>query len=173
MCEECGKNPATVRFEQVVNGKRTIMNLCSDCADKRGVFSVFFQPTFSINSLLSALLGSQVKGLPAPETGEEERRCQVCGLSYRDFARAGRLGCSGCYETFEDKLDPLLRRIHGSDRHIGKAPAKAGGMAKVRRELEDLKKQLSSAISREAYEKAAELRDKIRETEERMRRDEA
>lgn len=173
MCEECGKNPATVRFEQVVNGKRTVMNLCGDCAEKKGVFSVFFQPTFSINSLLSALLGSQVKGLPAPTAGEEETRCKVCGLSYRDFARAGRLGCSRCYETFEDRLDPLLRRIHGSDRHIGKAPIKAGGAAKVRRELEELKRQLASAVSREAYEKAAELRDKIKAAEEKLRRDQA
>jgi protein arginine kinase activator len=172
MCEECGQNPATVRFEQVVNGKKTVMNLCSDCAQKRGVFSVFFQPTFSINSLLSALLGSQVKTLPAPLAGEEEVRCRVCGMSYRDFARAGRLGCSRCYETFEDKLDPLLRRIHGSDRHIGKAPARAGGAAKVRRELEDLKRQLAAAVSKEAYEKAAELRDRIREIEAALRRDE-
>lgn len=173
MCEECGKNPATVRFEQVVNGKKTVMNLCADCAGRRGVFNVFFQPTFSINSLLSALLGSQMKALPAPEIGEEERRCRICGMSYRDFARVGRLGCSRCYETFEDRLNPLLRRIHGSDRHIGKAPVKAGGAAKVRRELEDLKKQLAAAIATEAYEKAAELRDKIKAIEEKLRRDEA
>jgi protein arginine kinase activator len=172
-CEECGKNPATVRFEQVINGKRTVMNLCAECAQKRGVFNVLFQPTFSINSLLSALLGSQMKGLPAPSTGEEEIRCRICGMSYRDFARAGRLGCSRCYETFEDRLDPLLRRIHGSGRHIGKAPAKAGGAAKARRELEELRRQLSAAVAQEAYEKAAELRDQIKAVEARIGRDEA
>ncbi|HHY76175.1 MAG TPA: hypothetical protein GX500_05265 [Firmicutes bacterium] len=171
-CEECGKNPATVHFEQVVNGKRTVMNLCSECAQKKGVFSVLFQPTFSINNLLSALLGSQMKSLPASSAGEEEKRCRICGMSYRDFARAGRLGCSRCYETFEDRLDPLLRRIHGSGRHIGKAPAKAGGAAKARRELEELRRQLAAAVAEEAYERAAELRDKIKALEAKLGREE-
>ncbi|HHY45215.1 MAG TPA: hypothetical protein GX512_05845 [Firmicutes bacterium] len=171
-CEECGKNPATVRFEQVVNGKRTVMNLCAECAQKKGVLSVLFQPTFSINSLLSALLGSQMKGLPAASPGEEEKRCRICGMSYRDFARAGRLGCSRCYETFEDRLDPLLRRIHGSGRHIGKAPVKAGGAARTRRELEELRRQLAAAVAEEAYEKAAELRDKIKALESTLGREE-
>lgn len=173
MCDECGKSAATVRFEQVINGKRTVTNLCRECAEKKGVLNVFFQPGFSINNLLSAILGSQMKGLPALEPGGEEVRCSVCGLSYRDFARVGRLGCSRCYKTFEEKLDPLLRRIHGSDRHVGKAPARAGGAALIRREIDGLKRQLQSAVAREAYEKAAELRDKIRSLEMKMRGDKA
>ena len=48
-------------------------------------------------------------------------------MSYRDFARAGRLGCSRCYETFEDRLDPL-QRIHGSgEAYMGKAPFAQSG----------------------------------------------
>jgi len=170
-CEACGKNPATVRVEQIVNGKRTVTNLCASCAEARGVFSVFLQPSFSINNLLSALLGSQVKALPAPGQTGEEPRCKVCGLSYRDFARVGRLGCSRCYETFEDKLDPLLRRIHGTDRHVGKAPAKIGGASRLRREIEDLKAKLAAAVAQEAYEEAAELRDKVKEAEAELRRE--
>jgi len=173
VCDECGKREATVRFEQVVNGRRTVMNLCNECAQKKGIMSVFMQPSFGINSLLSALLGSQVKSMPALDAGGEETRCPVCGMSYRDFARAGMLGCSRCYKTFEDRLDPLLRRIHGSDRHIGKAPVKAGGSARLRRELDGLKKGLSQAVSSEAYEKAAELRDRIKVLELQIKGEEA
>lgn len=173
ICDECGKREATVRFEQVVNGKRTVTNLCSDCAQKKGIMNVFLQPSFTINSLLSALLGSQVKGMPALDAGAEEKRCPVCGMTYRDFARAGMLGCSRCYETFQDRLDPLLRRIHGSDKHVGKAPAKASGSAKLRRELDGLKKDLSAAVAREEFERAAELRDKIKGLEQKVRREEA
>jgi len=174
ICEECGKREATVRFEQVINGKRTVMNLCRECAEKKGIMNmnVFLQPSFNISSLLSALLGSQIKGAPALEPGEETR-CPVCGMSYRDFARAGMLGCSRCYKTFEERLDPLLRRIHGSDRHVGKAPVKAGGSAKARREIDSLKRELSRAISKEAYEKAAELRDTLKEMEQKLRGEQA
>lgn len=173
ICEECGKREATVRFEQIVNGKRTVTNLCSECAQKKGIMNVFLQPSFTINSLLSALLGSQVKSAPALEPGVEEKRCPVCGMTYKDFARAGMLGCSRCYETFQERLDPLLRRIHGSDKHVGKAPSKASGPAKTRRELEGMRKELASAVSREEYEKAAELRDKIKSLEQKARREEA
>ena len=34
LCDDCGKKEATVRFEQVVNGKRKVTNLCQDCAQK-------------------------------------------------------------------------------------------------------------------------------------------
>ncbi len=173
MCEDCGKSAAVVHFEQMVNGKKVVMNLCRQCAERRGVLNVFFQPTFSINNLLSALLGSQVKNAPAVESGGEELRCPVCGMSYRDFARVGRLGCSHCYSTFENKLEPLLRRIHGSERHVGKAPIKAGGAAQNRRELEQLKREQSAAIEAEAYEKAAELRDRIKAMEKKLRGDKA
>lgn len=169
MCEECGKAPAVVHVEKVVNGNKMVLNLCRECAEKKGVLDMFFQPSFSINNLLSALLGSQEPALPTLELGKEETRCPICGMSYRDFARAGRLGCSRCYSVFETRLEPLLRRIHGSDKHVGKAPSKAGETARVRKEIEELKKELSIAVSREAYEKAAELRDKIRELEKKMR----
>lgn len=169
LCEECGKEQATVRIEKIINGKKTIMNLCRECAQRAGLLNVFFQPAFSINNLLSAFLGSQVEALPALGPGREETRCPVCGMSYRDFARAGRLGCSRCYHVFEERLDPLLRRIHGSDRHVGKTPAATGEGAKARRELEDLKKKLAAAVSSEAYEEAASLRDRIRQIEAGLR----
>ena len=85
------------------------------------------------------------------------------------FRPAGRLGCSRCYEVFEDRLEPLLRRIHGSDTHVGKAPAGTGERARIRRQLETLKRQLSKVVAEEAYEEAAELRDKIKEFEAKLR----
>lgn len=39
---------------------------------------------------------------------------------------------------------------------------------RVKREIEELKYQLEKAIKEEAYEKAAELRDKIRELEKEL-----
>lgn len=164
ICEECGKNPAVVRVEQTINGRKVTRNLCQECAQQKGILPVFFQPGFSINNLLSALLGSQTQSQPQKDTGMEVR-CPVCGLSYRDFARVGRLGCSRCYETFEDRLGSVLRRIHGSDHHIGKIPHKASGALGLKREVERLKKELNQAIADEAYEEAARLRDEIKELE--------
>ncbi len=168
MCDECGKAPASVRVEKIQNGRKVVTNLCKDCAAKLGL-NVFFQQDFGISSLLSAFLGSQSAGAAVLEPSEPEVRCPVCGMSYKDFARVGRLGCSRCYETFANRLDPLLRRIHGSGKHVGKVPAHSGGAALARRELEHLRADLASAVAREEYEEAAVLRDKIRECEKATR----
>ncbi|HHX10549.1 MAG TPA: hypothetical protein GX729_04185 [Firmicutes bacterium] len=170
VCEECGKAQATVHIERIINGRKMTMHLCRECAERSGLMTlgVLFQPSFSINSLMSAFLGSQMEALPSTGPGMEGPRCPVCGMSYRDFARAGQLGCARCYEVFEDRLEPLLRRIHGSDNHVGKAPAGTGERARMRRELEDLRKQLSRAVADEAYEEAAKIRDQIKQIEAKL-----
>ena len=39
----------------------------------------------------------------------------------KDFRATGRMGCARCYTTFEPSMRELLRRVHGSPRHIGRA----------------------------------------------------
>jgi protein arginine kinase activator len=97
--------------------------------------------------------------------------CPQCGLSYAEFRRLGRLGCEACYETFRDDLKPLLRRVHGSTAHAGAVPAHLERGLESRREIKRLRSELDLAVRREEYERAAELRDAIREIEERARRE--
>jgi protein arginine kinase activator len=170
MCEECGKEEATVHIEKVVNGRKITMHLCRECAKRSGLLTlnVLFQPSFSINNLLSAFLGSQTEIPPTLERGIGEPRCPVCGMTYKDFARVGRLGCSKCYEVFGERLRPLLRRIHGLDSHVGKVPSAMGEVTQIRRQLEQLRRQLTEAVSTEEYEKAAKLRDRIKQFEAKL-----
>jgi protein arginine kinase activator len=92
-------------------------------------------------------------------------KCPNCGLTYQNFRKIGRLGCSECYEAFKKELSPLLKRIHGADRHIGKVSLKGGKTIKDTRTLRDLKVQLEKAIQTEEFEEAAKLRDKIKDFE--------
>ena len=73
--------------------------------------------------------------------------------------------CSGCYTEFSSEIADTVSRIHGNTVHTGRAPKafkKKFDRAKL---LSDLKNQLSAAIAAEEFERAAELRDKIREIE--------
>ena len=79
----------------------------------------------------------------------------------------GRLGCGDCYEAFKAQLGPLLKRIHGADRHVGKIPLRIGKTVKDTRTLQELKMKMERAIQTEDFEEAAKLRDKIRELEKR------
>jgi protein arginine kinase activator len=82
-----------------------------------------------------------------------------------DFRRTGRVGCGNCYAAFKNEMIPLVKRIHGGVQHTGKVPKRTGGLLKVRRDIDKLKEELKTSIDNEEYEKAAEIRDKIKELE--------
>ncbi|MGE5559608.1 MAG: UvrB/UvrC motif-containing protein [Chloroflexota bacterium] len=164
LCQECRKRPATVHLTKIINGQKTELHLCQQCAQEKGEFEYLFQPVFSFPNLLAGLMGSQpASGLPA--AGEQ---CPHCGQTYNDFAQKGRLGCSECYTTFAARLDPLLKRIHGHVQHTGKVPRRTGGLVRVRKEVNTLRNDLQRAIENEEFEKAAKLRDQIRELERKL-----
>lgn len=164
LCQECQKRPATVHMVRIVNDKKTEEYLCEYCAQKKtGMFPA--ESVFGVDKVLAGLLHH---GKPAAEISpveEDEPRCPKCGMSYREFAHTGRLGCGECYRVFEGRLDPLLKRIHGSVRHTGKIPVRVGGEARLRYQISQLKRELEKAVMEENYEHAAEIRDKIREIE--------
>src|SRR5690625_3688984 len=166
LCDSCGKQPATVHVTKVVNSQKSEAHLCQECAHEQGQMSFMTEPSFTFHNILAGLFDPEtvISGRPSTRT---RVRCENCGLSFGDFRRLGHLGCSQCYETFSAQLEPLVRRVQGSTRHTGKVPRIEGRERLVReRELEGLRKELAEAIEQEAYEKAALIRDRIRELEE-------
>lgn len=162
MCEECGKRKATFHMTEIVNGKSKKLNLCESCASGNEEFS--FNASFTIQDLLAGLLD-----MPGDQDIEidfiEDISCDQCNTTYEEFKRSGRFGCSNCYTAFRGKLDPLFRKIHGHDTHIGKIPNRTGAVIKVKKDINTLKNRLKSAISTEEFETAAELRDEIKKLE--------
>ena len=68
---------------------------------------------------------------------------------------------------FGEHLERLLERAHdGATHHVGKAPKSAGTTRVAQQDLRRLRRQLADAVAAEDYERAAELRDSIRELEE-------
>ena len=159
LCEICSKNEATVHYTEIINNEMTEMHLCEDCAREKGAM---IKPHFPLADLLAGLTDFKV-----PLTVEKGKagKCPRCGLTYADFRKIGRLGCSQCYYTFKDSLSSLLKRVHGSSEHVGKVPALAGREAEVSRTLRELRERLQRAVQREEFEEAAGLRDQIREME--------
>jgi protein arginine kinase activator len=82
-----------------------------------------------------------------------------------EFKQAGRLGCGDCYTVFGSRLDDLLRKIHGSDYHMGKVPKNIEPAIEQSRHIEALRKELKEAILRENFEGAARIRDKMKKME--------
>lgn len=165
-CEECQKRPATVHLTQIINNEKTELHLCEECArhHQEIPFSFNFEPNFSIHKFLAGLLDGSTVDV-APVTSPQ---CPGCGLTSGQFGQAGRFGCSECYQAFGQGLEPLIRRVQGNDHHTGKVPRRAGGKLRFKREIDNLRVELKNAIRQEAYERAAELRDRIRKLEQEL-----
>ncbi|MBO8157436.1 MAG: UvrB/UvrC motif-containing protein [Bacillaceae bacterium] len=175
-CQECHQRPASVHFTQVINGNKTEVHLCEQCAQEKGYMMDQFDGNFSIGNLLSGLFNFDSSpltsgGHSSPFTTVEGLKCEKCGLTYGEFTKTGKFGCAHCYQTFDDRIDPILRRVHsGNTRHSGKIPKRIGGNLHLQRELERYKEELQELIQKEEFEKAAMIRDKIRSLEKELKR---
>ncbi|MFC7394814.1 UvrB/UvrC motif-containing protein [Scopulibacillus cellulosilyticus] len=166
-CQECHLRPATLHFTKIVNGQKIEYHLCDQCAKEKGDFMAESNG-FSIHDLLSGLLNFEQ---PLEETMNQHHgalQCPTCGLTYPEFIKIGKFGCEDCYKTFNNKLDPVFRKIHGGNTiHKGKIPKRVGKDISVKRRLKDLKDHLQRLVEKEEFEKAAEVRDEIRSLEDR------
>lgn len=168
LCEECGRRMATLHYTKIINGEKTEYHLCEECAKEKGEKFTGLDFGFSFQDLLSGLLNSDMSQGRSERIQSTGLRCPTCGLTYGQFAKMGRFGCMDCYRTFQDRLDPLFRRLHGHTAHRGKVPERTGGKLKIHREIERLKAELSRCIQVEEFEEAARLRDRIRELQRRL-----
>jgi protein arginine kinase activator len=157
LCDSCKERDAVVHVTQIQGSAVTQLNLCEKCAAERGVDTPAATPKHPLGEFLHAVQ----QQVTAPSA--DGIKCHFCGMTLREFRTAGRWGCARCYSTFEQSMRELLRRVHGSSRHVGRGyrPPEAETVARST-ELTELREQLRRAIESEQFELAADLRDRIR-----------
>src|SRR3979411_1695759 len=114
VCDNCGERDAVVNLTTIVNNAVRQLHLCEQCAAERGVETSVATPKHPLGEFLQA--GQQQTVRPRAEAV----KCAFCGRTMRDFRATGRMGCARCYSPFEPSMRELLRRVHGSPRHIGR-----------------------------------------------------
>lgn len=116
--------------------------------------------TFRANSARKARRGR--RSIPALQS-LPLTSCPICSFTLQDYKNVGRLGCSECYNVFEEEILPLLTQIQPDSHHHGKTPERAEKRETETHTISDLEQQLSLAVAREDYERAAKLRDQIKQ----------
>lgn len=164
LCEKCKKNEATVSYKENINGQRSSMYLCSECAAELGAFDsvkkLTSDPFDNMNSLFTSLFGIS----PYSKMSlAEEKKCNLCGATFRELASEGKVGCPRCYSEFADELSATIHKLHGAGGHTGAAPSEYMEGREKKKQIENLENELKKAVAAEEYEKAATLRDKLRE----------
>lgn len=163
LCESCKKRPANFHFTKVINGQIEEHHLCDVCAMENTDFD--FNKQFSFHKLFTSLFddSGENKEQPKPDI-----TCSNCGLSFKKFQETGKLGCSKCYDEFSIYLEPIVKSIHGHGRHRGKVPKISRPRLDLIREVEGLTSQLEEAVKKEEFEKAATIRDEIKNVRQKL-----
>lgn len=164
LCQDCSQNESTVHLTQIVNNKKLVLNLCKDCAEKRGFHSPFEHMPFPLAEFVTGMVGP--KAPAASKSGAKKtskaKKCPSCGMTFNDFGKSGRMGCGQCYTIFHTEMTDLLRKVHGSPKHRGKGLSGGGELMQPINEERKLRDELRKAVENEEFEKAANLRDKIK-----------
>lgn len=153
-CQRCGKEPATVHIRRVKADAEESIHVCVDCARELGAAPESSQLA---HDPLAVLFRSM------EETRDTGAICAGCGLTFERFRETGRLGCGQCYTTFAGELRLLVRRIHGATAHTGKTPVGEDQLGDAEAAVRRLTEELDRAVVTEDYERAAKLRDRLRE----------
>jgi protein arginine kinase activator len=158
-CDNCGGSDAVIQLTTVVNNEMKVSQLCQACAAQKGLDPA----PAAASAPLVDFLAQIGKGMGETSiTG----RCPSCGMTASQLRQLGRLGCTACYDHFEQHLRGLLRRLHGATQHVGKVaavgdPRRDDQGARIR----SLRQKLEHAVQTEDFEHAASLRDQIRRLE--------
>lgn len=161
LCCVCKDKEATVHLTQIAGDKMQKVDLCEECAKQKGVND---PAGFSLADLLLGLGASQEMETAAGS----DLKCPSCGFTQADFKKAGRLGCAECYKTFAEGLEQLLKSMHKGTRHKGKIPASLRESQDLADKLKSLQKKLEKAVNEENFEQAAQCRDEIKATKQRI-----
>jgi protein arginine kinase activator len=169
-CQDCKQREAQVHLTQIINNEKTSLSLCKECAAQRGFHSPLENIPFPLAEILATLTGGGVGPLMGkPLLKQPDITCPSCGLTFEAFTRQGRFGCGACYSTFRTRIEPILRKVHGASLHRGRGPlvdvTTKGATEDIRplvREEERLESELQKAIESEDFERAVEVRDKLK-----------
>jgi protein arginine kinase activator len=157
-CQFCS-NQATVHLTDIVQNQKKELHLCQGCAEAQQLVQ---QQELNLPAILQSVIGHHL----GPQIAELARlKCPACGIKYMEFRAQGRLGCPHDYAVFRTGLLPLLQKIHRHQEHAGKRPRRRGHAPEHQAALVELRRRLQQAITAEAYEEAARLRDLLREKE--------
>ena len=162
LCQSCLKNNATTCIKTIVNGETKELLLCSECANKLGYNNIFDDFSFAFDDFFKGFWGNEGSFL------EDPIRCSNCGSSFDDIVNSGKVGCPDCYDVFYNRMLPLIERIHGNTTHKGKTVLLEDQSTSKMSDIDSLKSELKDLIEKQEFEKAAYVRDKIKNLESKV-----
>ncbi len=135
-CQKCGERNANVRYSQNINGRKSEVCLCSECASELGILNNITSD-FGFGNMFSDFFddfgGLRLMKIPKIFLDVDSK----VDARERDY-----------YDRTNPELDEALRKITNKNKSLT--------------EKQKLEKELKECIENENYERAAEIRDILR-----------
>ena len=64
-CEDCGERDSSVHLTQIINNEKVVLNLCKQCAAKRGFHSPLDNIPFPLANFLAGMMTEESAGKSA------------------------------------------------------------------------------------------------------------
>jgi protein arginine kinase activator len=171
-CQNCGEEEANIKYYENINGEKREILICSNCAKSLNLMDFPNMLSYFFNNYPKEVMESEYT----------KKVCDKCSYTFDDYLKNGLFGCPNCYNAFSDRIDALLTKIHGKNRHITlesktrENNINVDSSKKIRTsvkqnniqsmtDINKLKNLLSLSIKEEKYEDAAKIRDRLKELE--------
>lgn len=158
-CGRCGRPEPVVGLSRDLAGLAQDIELCAACAAELGVRPGKGRLPPTVGDLCEVLID------PAGAAAADKRACPRCGTTFAALRATGLAGCVHCFDHFRAGIAGLLPRIARRTVHAGSVPRRLRAIRRLFADRGDLRSRLEAALSAEHYERAAELRDALRELE--------
>ena len=157
-CENCGKNEVTFIYQSNINGKVTEKHLCSECAEKLGYTQKI---AARYRSMMQSFFGGSLFGnnffddFFSPMPGLMGRMNRMLEDPFDDFF-AEMPALSAAPVQQQEEQQKQQNDLVGKEEQSRFA---------YMRQMNALKLEMKKAVHQENFERAAELRDQIRQLE--------
>jgi protein arginine kinase activator len=167
LCDKCKKNLATFHKSIIINGKGYETHLCSYCASLVNFendinFNTDFDFSFDTFDRLEREVIKEFFNddffTPVARLEKNGKKCPECNSTFNDFLCRGKLGCSHCYDVFQEEIRDMLENM---DNPTDFSLDIGTEIKKETSELDKLNNEFNKAIAEERYEDAGEIKKKI------------
>lgn len=172
LCQKCNKNEANIHIVKFVNGEKSDMWVCEECAKSISSMPINLSKSSDKSSMqFQDMIGAFFDVLDISTNSNNKMNkvleqkidviCKECSTLLSSFISGRELGCPKCYESFSDEIEKLLEKNQGSSLHTGKIPKRMKNIYDNMSEIKQLKLEIDELVAKEEYEEAAIIRDKI------------
>ncbi len=155
ICTFCKRDNAEFHSTTIKNNEIITLHICRSCKQDMNIQDKTEELDNSFDHLLDALIQPRDSFSPS----DSGLTCKTCGTTLKDLKQTSFVGCGGCYKVFAHAITG--DRSPGQERD-----RRQSGKGSAIKTLALLRKDLREAVRLENFEKAAEIRDRIRYFEE-------